>query len=405
MLRSMSSVISGLNLNQTTLDIIGNNIANMGTTGYKAQTVSFADNLSQSMTDASSPTPTRGGSNPIQVGLGASIVGVDTVLTQGNFQPTNRNLDCAIDGDGYFVVSEGPTLFNDGADKSGDNKEVGKETIKVDSDTHKMVDNPREANVLYTRDGSFKLDKEGNLITSAGYRALGYSLVDNKAEKYGTDGADKNTIQSMDDSGKINFVDANSIDAEKFSAIRVATNKVDKDGGTSTNYQNELKTIKIPEMIKCPKEDGTFDPDDPKKCREVRVKNFSIDKNGLIKATLDDGSTSVIGQLAMASFTNPGGLQKIGGNCVKESPNSGDPLLKSGYIGHYDSGDGFDQNAKAVDNSKSFGTVVNGCLEMSNVDIAEQFTKMIEATRSFQANGKMISTGDEILQDLVNLKR
>ncbi|MDF2882597.1 MAG: flgG1 [Clostridiaceae bacterium] len=350
MLRSMSSAITGLTLNQTALDVIGNNIANMGTTGFKTQTLTFSDSLSQSMRDPSAPGPTLGGNNAIQIGLGASVAGINTLLTQGNFQPTSRNLDNAIDGDGYFIVGEGPTLFDPGI-----------EGIKVDAASHNLVPggNPRQENILYTRDGSFNLDQDGNLVTASGLRVLGYSMENTNASGAG--------IQSVASSGKINFVNANAVDpVTKLTTIQAVS-------GT-------LRTLRIPDVIY--NASGTA----------IKVKNFSIDKSGVIKAVLDDGSTSVVGQLAMASFANPAGLVKQGNNTVQSSSNSGAPVIKSGY-------------KDANDNSKAFGSVVNGVLEMSNVDIAEQFTKMIEATRSFQANGKMISTGDEILQDLVNLKR
>ncbi|QAT39955.1 flagellar hook-basal body complex protein [Clostridium sp. JN-9] len=339
MLRSMSSAITGLTLNQTALDVIGNNIANMGTTGYKAQTLTFSDSLSQSMRDPNAPSPTYGGSNGIQIGLGAGIAGVNTLLTQGNFQPTSRNLDNAIDGDGYFIVGEGPTMFAPG------------DGITVDAN-HKFTDNgnPSHEDIQYTRDGSFNLDQDGNLVTASGLRVLGYSMLDKKA----------GAASSISNNGTINFVNANSS-----AGIKAVS-------GT-------LRTLRIPQVIQ---ENG----------KDEKVKNFSIDKSGVIMAVLDDGNTSAVGQIAMASFANPAGLVKLGNNVVQSSPDSGAPIIRSGYK---------DDN----DNSKGFGSIQNGVLEMSNVDIAEQFTKMIEATRSFQANGKMITTGDEILQDLVNLKR
>lgn len=356
MLRSMSSAITGLTLNQTALDVIGNNIANMGTTGYKTQTLTFSDSLSQSMRDPSAPGPTLGGNNAIQIGLGASVAGVNTLLTQGNFQPTSRNLDNAIDGDGYFIVGEGPTMFDPS------------ESIVVNNTSHNFTGtNPRQENISYTRDGSFNLDQDGNLVTASGLRVLGYSM---------TDGNNTSGTQSIASDGTINFVDANAVYASsKLTSIKAVAS------GTGSATTSTLRTLRIPDVIY--NASGTA----------IKVKNFSIDKNGIIKAVLDDGSTSVVGQIAMASFANPAGLTKQGNNTVQSSSNSGAPVIKSGY------------KSPTNDNSKAFGSIQNGVLEMSNVDIAEQFTKMIEATRSFQANGKMISTGDEILQDLVNLKR
>jgi len=126
--------------------------------------------------------------------------------------------------------------------------------------------------------------------------------------------------------------------------------------------------------------------------QESRIKSFSIEKGGLIKAVLDNGSVTALGQIAISTFKNDGGLSKLGKNLYQNSANSGTPIVRSGI------GD-------TLDNASGYGDILQSMLEMSNVDLAEQFTDMIVASRAFQANGKMITTGDEILQDLVNLKR
>lgn len=380
MLRAMSSSVSGLKANQTVLDIIGNNISNSSTTGYKSQRAIFGDNLSQCMTTASAPGQNLGGTNPMQIGLGTSIMGIDTMISQGNFDPTNRNLDCAIDGEGYFAVAEGPVLGND-----------DKDAITIDGKNHKISVNPRELNTMYTRDGSFCLDSEGNLLTSKGYRVLGYPVMSTGATVETDDkGVVKNVAErkSMDKDGKIHFVDADSVDKDKFSTLRT-----EKKG-----INDRLVTLKVPDTVK-----KDVEVAGKKEEKDVRVKAFSIDKSGLIKLSLEDGTTSVAGQIATVAFNNPAGLMKLGNNLAQASANSGAPSFKTGYVGRLD--EKADADIKKNDNSKAFGNIVNGCLEMSNVDIAEQFTRMIEATRAFQANGKMITTSDEILQDLVNLKR
>ncbi|MDZ5001619.1 flagellar hook-basal body complex protein, partial [Clostridium perfringens] len=116
---------------------------------------------------------------------------------------------------------------------------------------------------------------------------------------------------------------------------------------------------------------------------ELRVKTYTIDKNGIINGVLEDGRVAALGQIAMASFKNPEGLTKLGGNLYSGSVNSGDAIIKSG-IGTLND-----------DNSKGYGENLQGMLEMSNVDLAEQFTDMIVSSRAFQASGKMITTGDE----------
>ncbi len=336
MLRSMYSGISGLKAQQTKLDVIGNNISNANTTAFKSQSIRFKDMLSQNMSEATGPQADIGGTNPRQIGLGVQVGGIFTNTTTGNMQTTGRNLDVAIDGPGYFIVGRGPLTAGAG----------GGTDITVDETQHTMTSNSVETS--FTRDGSFILDEQGSLLTADGLRVYGYQ----------NDGA---TIA--------------------YSAPP-AQHTVEKPGTTvgSTFTGTALKPLVIPDQL------GT----DPATAQ--RVQSFTIEKNGVIKATLADGSNVEIGQIAMASFKNPGGLTKTGKNLYTSSANSGDPLVRS-------------EKGSANDNSKGYGDALQGKTEMSNVDLAEQFTEMIVANRAFQACGKMITTGDEILQDLVNLKR
>lgn len=168
-------------------------------------------------------------------------------------------------------------------------------------------------------------------------------------------------VQSLDEAGILNFVDG----TKELKA-----------------YDGSLKTLKIPDKVRIPGSDT-----------ELRVKSYTIDKSGIINGVLEDGRVAALGQIAMASFKNPEGLTKMGGNLYNSSVNSGDPTIKSGV------------GTLGEDNSLGYGENVQYMLEMSNVDLSEQFTEMIVATRAFQASGKMISTGDEILQDIINLKR
>lgn len=330
MLRSMYSGISGLKVNQTKLDVIGNNIANVGTTAFKNQRIRFQDVLSQNLKFGTGASANVGGTNPSQVGLGVEVAGIDTMVSQGNMQPTGRNLDFAVDGDGYFVVARGKP-------------EEDKGMVTVKDNTGKG-DTNGEPTINYTRDGSFALDDQGQLLTSDGYRVLGY-LPENATAVYKT-GKDVSTL-----------------------TVQKETTKV----------KTELQPLLIPDEVKVGNE-------------TMKIKNFSVDKNGTINAVLASNEVVVIGQIAMASFKNPAGLTKEGKNLYSTSASSGEALYRNGA---------------GVENSneKAYGDIIQGRLEMSNVDLAEQFTEMIVASRAFQANGKIITTGDEILQDLVNLKR
>lgn len=558
MLRALYSGISGMKVNQTKLDVIGNNIANVGTTAFKSQRARFSTTLSQTMTSASSPSTNKGGVNASQVGLGVKLASIDSVMTNGNLQSTSRPLDVAIDKTGYFIVSSGPVVSND--------NEV---QVNQAAGQHNIVDTGNSS-LLYTRDGSFVLDQQGNLLTSDGYRIMGYSVtnddssaaatevasnpvslgagatplnfvfgpgsqlngykvvlgtiasgtsttatVDKTAKEIVINGDFSSTSslttdaiqtavklglstagisQTVSVAGKIptftdlsttaftggtatvaptattNTVAGNSftfgtgtelngykivlgkisvgttteanIDAKNKiitingdfitagavttptlqGAINTAltakgftqtitvggapTTFANTESGTTSGgtpvqsiatdgdinfvdgnitvkaYDSSLKSIKIPEKVKLA---GSTE--------ELKVVSYSIQKTGLVTATLEDGSVAALGQIAMATFKNQEGLTRLEGDLFSTSANSGDAIVKSGL------------NTLQDDNSEAYGETIQGYLEMSNVDLSEQFTDMISATRAFQANTKIISTGDEILQDIINLKR
>ncbi|BAH06109.1 flagellar hook-basal body complex protein [Clostridium kluyveri] len=348
MLPSMYSGISGLRANQQKLNVIGNNIANSSTTAYKTQSMNFQDMISQNLSDPSAPSTSIGGVNGKQSGLGVQVAGISTDFTTGSMGTTNRNLDFAIDGTGYFVVGTGK--LGETSDDTG---------ISIDEDNNILgggdneVENTIEAH--YSRDGSFYLDTQGNLINQNGYRVMGYLVTDENNTSTITylQNDTEDTFQNA-----VQFVDAN---------------------GTVTSVTDKLVPLSIPNYI-------------TKDDQLVKVKSFSVGKDGIITAQLTDSTTAVLGQIAMVSFQNEGGLVKEGGNLYTTSSNSGQPIVMSG-------------KGAENDNSAGYGKITQGFLEMSNVDLAQQFTDMIVATRAFQANGKMITNGDTILEDLINLKR
>ncbi|WP_373896246.1 flagellar basal body rod protein FlgG [Virgibacillus natechei] len=264
MLRSMYAGISGMNGFQTKLDVIGNNIANVNTSGFKKGRVTFQDMMSQTTAGAQGATDTRGGTNPAQVGLGSQQGTIDNIQTQGFLQTTENPLDLAIEGDGMFQVGDG------------------------------------QGNSYYTRSGNFYLDDGGTIVNPDGYYVTGIN-------------------------------------------------------GTNLTI-----------------------PDD--------AQSFSVQSNGIVNYVDAGGLTQEAGQIALANFSNPAGLEKAGNNLFLDSANAGNNGL----------------NAPDTD---GIGSVVSGTLEMSNVDLAEEFTEMITAQRGFQANTRIITTSDEILQELVNLKR
>lgn len=344
MLRSLYSGISGMKVNQTKLDVIGNNLANVSTTAFKGSRVNFSTTISQTLGSASAASDSLGGVNGKQVGLGAQIASIDKIMSQGSMQSTSRSLDVAVDGSGYFMVATGPALTGDAKDSI---------TI-VNNGVGTM---PANSSVAYTRDGSFVLDNEGNLLTSKGYRVLGFAMQT-------TNPVNGGNIDNIEADGKVLYVESNN-----------QTKAID----------DKLVSLKIPDKV--------IKVDAQGKRTEVAVKSFNISADGLITGVLETGEITALGQIAMSSFKNEVGLTDIGNNMYEPSGSSGAAIISSG------------KNSTAGRNSSGYGDILQGYLEMSGVDMAEQFTDMIVATKAFQAAGKTITTGDEILSEIINLKR
>lgn len=342
MLRSLYSGISGMKVNQTKLDVIGNNLANVSTTAFKGSRVNFSTTISQTLGSASAASDSLGGVNGKQIGLGAQISSIDKIMSQGSMQSTSRSLDVAVDGSGYFMVATGPALTGGNTDAI---------TIK-DNGVENM---PANNSLAYTRDGSFVLDNEGNLLTSKGYRVLGFAMK--------TNDNNNNNGDNIRPDGTVLYVESNN-----------QTEAID----------DKLVSLKIPDKVTKIDKAG--------KETQVAVKSFNISSDGLITGVLETGEITALGQIAMSSFKNEVGLTDVGNNMYEPSGSSGAAIISSG-------------KNSANRNSSGYGDILQGYLEMSGVDMAEQFTDMIVATKAFQAAGKTITTGDEILSEIINLKR
>lgn len=341
MLRSLYSGISGMKVNQTKLDVIGNNLANVSTTAFKGSRVNFSTTISQTLGSASAASDSLGGVNGKQIGLGAQISSIDKIMSQGSMQSTSRSLDVAVDGSGYFMVAAGPEL-------------TGGTNDKITIDDNGIDAMPANTSVAYTRDGSFVLDNEGNLLTSKGYRVLGFAMK--------TNDNNNNNGDNIRPDGTVLYVESNN-----------KTVAVDE----------QLVSLKIPDKVTKVTPQGET---------KVAVKSFNISSDGLITGVLETGEITALGQIAMSSFKNEVGLTDIGNNMYEPSGSSGAAIISSG-------------KNSANRNSSGYGDILQGYLEMSGVDMAEQFTDMIVATKAFQAAGKTITTGDEILSEIINLKR
>ena len=385
MLRSLFSGISGLRTHQTMLDVTGNNIANVNTVGFKSSAAQFQDSLSQLVQNSMGPRADAGGSNPAQVGLGVQLAGIRTNFSSGAPQPTGVPTDLMIAGDGFFMLRSG-------------------------------------GETLYTRNGGFSFDAAGRLTSADGALVQGWTAQDGvitggqalgsitlpvgavaPAVTTTRAGATGNLpaetavgeqlirdIQVYDAGGtsttlRMTFTrtgtgwDVASGGASVSLALadgaltgpsELVSNGITVDLSKLTGF-SKVSTVALSEQDGRPA--GT-------------LSSYALTEDGSLMGTFSNGETQVLARLALAGFTNPGGLEKAGSSQFRPTANSGQATV--GQAGQ----DGL-------------GGIISGALEMSNVDLSQEFTNLIVAQRGFQANARIITTSDEVLQELTNLKR
>ncbi len=455
MMRSLYSGVAGLKTHQTRMDVIGNNIANVNTTAYKSQSMTFSDLMYQTTQAASGANPTTGvgGTNARQIGLGAKTSAIKTAITtQGASQTTNDPFDIMITGDSFFIVNNGQNNY-------------------------------------FTRDGSFYVDGAGNLaMTSTGYNVMGWQVDPNDASAIKQDTVsalrvmttenmtyppeatksarisgiiDKNDTNVNATAGKIMNLEFYDNQGYKYTA-KLSIHSTKTDGQFTVKLDDILdskgKTV-LADPTKASLQQNNADVKDP--VLEFDLKNGSfknvgptggaaggtestltlhfdagtfpsftditidfsncsnlnnngsstvspirgdakgngagrkvgemsgidIQKDGMIYANYDNGCSRLLGQIAVATFANASGLAKEGDNLYSATQNSGD----------------FD--GIGTDITTGGGYMNTGVLEMSNVDLSSEFTEMITTQRGFQANSRIITVSDTLLEELTNLKR
>ncbi len=421
MMRSLYSAVSGLKDHQTMMDVIGNNIANVNTPGFKASRVTFATMLSQTLKGAAAPTTTpvaQGGSNAAQVGLGAKIGAIDQIMSQGSAENTGKWDDLMVQGDGFFVLNNsGQTVYTRAGNFSTDSK-------------GNLVDAATGAYVLGTPNPNpVTLDGTGSGWDSTGTIYTDPSLIGQAGVTItNTSGGTTTTLVAGTDytfdssTGAITFTTAPSSTSPDSLTPGITIATGDWTAGASNNtYTNAALigasgiTVKDGTSILQPASsisaiDAThpyyFDPATgtittgstaPTDSWVVTTpgiinippntySNFSIDQNGNITGTDSSGAVVNLGQVNLATFPNESGLTNIGNNYYIISNNSGTATV-------------------AIPNTGSAGSIVSNALEMSNVDLGQEMTNMIVAQRGFEANSRVITVTDTFLQTLVNLKQ
>ncbi|GAA1648034.1 flagellar hook protein FlgE [Georgenia ruanii] len=410
MLRSLFSGISSLRSHQTMLDVTGNNIANVNTTGYKAARTQFEDTLSQVLQNAGAPQAGQGGTNPAQVGLGVQVAAITNNFTDGATQQTGSPLDMKITGDGFFIINSGTEQ-------------------------------------LYTRAGAFTLDALGQLTTPGGALVQGWGVDANgkvDPTKFGnislpvstTMGARATAEAVFEGNLPAEVAGGTTIDRtiQIYNELGVARDlkvtfakqadgswKVNAGDGAATAV--ELTLTPVPAVKADPNATppveavpaGTFDmsPVAPWKVGGVTIdlsrvsgfgnlstleaksqdgmgagtlQSFSMNADGTLIGSFSNGFKEPVGRIALANFANAAGLEKAGGTAFRSTVNSGEAQVGTAGTG-------------------GRGSLSSRALEMSNVDLSQEFTNLIIAQRGFQAGSRVITTSDELLQELVNLKR
>lgn len=401
---SFQQGLSGLNAASKSLEVIGNNVSNANTVGFKQSQAIFADVFANSLT----------GSGASQIGIGTKIASVRQEFTQGNITNSNNPLDIAINGGGFFRLSD------NGA-------------------------------VVYSRNGQFQLDKEGFIVNSQGQNLTGYTVVNGVLSTGSPNDLQINTADlPPSETTLVNgLFNLDSRKTELSSANFDQEDPTTYHHSTSVNVYDSLGNSHIMQNFFIKTDAGTWDvytavdgntgsktatmtfdetgikptisPDPAEVSITVdtgasnmtvaldfsgstqfgsnfsvnslsqdgytsgRLSGFTVSNDGTIVGRYTNGQSATLGQVVLASFTNPNGLQSLGNNVWTETADSGPSLV-------------------GMPNSGNLGVMQANAIEDSNVDLTAELVKMITAQRVYQANAQTIKTQDQVLQTLVNLR-
>ena len=464
MMRSLFSGVSGLKNHQTRMDVVGNNISNVNTTGFKSSRATFSDMLSQTLTGAAAPTDNLGGTNPKQIGLGSSVSSIDLLFTNGSVQSTGKNTDLALSGNGLFVVSDGNQRYytRNGAfefDADGNYVQPGNglhvmgwmakdgnlttngEVVPIKIPAGKPMEAKASTQATYTNNLNSEVPTITSLSPSSGTPPTATATPANPVTVKMSDGTtytmtsgkytvghslpltttltvydalgSKHDITLYFTKTKTDSTNGNEWTVSVNTNGAATTTITEKDGSTTTVGLTP-STLKFTTDGKYASGAGTVNltlTNGATGSQTVAVglssltqyagsntisgkadgyaagtlESVSIDNRGVITGTYTNGVKQTEAQVAIAQFNNASGLTKNGDSLYQESNNSGVANIKTAA----------DLGCK----------ITPSALEMSNVDIANEFTDMIVTQRGFQSNSKTITVSDEMLETLINMKR
>jgi flagellar hook protein FlgE len=414
-MRALFSAVTGIRSHQVRMDVIGNNIANVNTNGFKSSRVTFQDVFSQTLSAGSAAT------TPQQVGLGVGIGSTDLNQGAGSMQMTGRDLDLAIEGNGMFVL------------RSGAGENIYTRVGNFDWDSQGYLVNPATGDRVQgwtaNADGTFgTLDSGslGNIQVERGSVAMAQmttnaSLGGNLDAGAAAGSVVRTSVTGYDSLGRpqsiiLEFTKGDTDNSWTWSVPDATTDPAATGTGPTFTGSGDLTFTTLGTLEPASRageitmtapgaEDQTITLDlsgitqayaglngSDVQVRQANgspmgvLESVSVDASGQVFGIFSSGYRRPLAQLSMATFSNPDGLLKSGGSAFSESASSGSPSI-------------------GVPNAGSRGRLVAGNLEMSNVDLSTEFTNMIMTQRGFQANTRVISTADEMLQDLVNLRR
>jgi len=463
MMRSLYSGVSGMQNHQTRMDVLGNNIANVNTTGFKRGRVNFQDLLSQQMSGAARPTDELGGVNPKEVGLGMNVASIDTIHTQGSLQTTGIQTDIAIQGNGFFVMKSGEKTYFTRAGTFGVDSEGtlvnpangmrvqgwqaqdvdGQFILNTSAQTEDLsipVGQKISARATTSVNYACNLDKRLPEIPEGASRAdvinstwaTSFKIYDDFGEEHQlevsftrvpgtqnqwqatalvdpqnadatatrvgvgtTDGTANTFIVNFDNFGKLAGIQDSAGNASAAAGqvvIQASFNVTGANADETGAPRRQTFNINLGEIGSTVNTVTQFAERSSTKAYEQDgytmgyLENFKIDQSGTITGVYSNGANRTLGQIALAGFANQGGLEKAGEHLHAVSNNSGVANVSvSGVAGK--------------------GKLIAGALEMSNVDLTEQFTDLIVTQRGFQASSKTIQTSDTLLDTVLNLKR
>ena len=412
MLRSMFSGITGLRAHQQMMDVVGNNIANVNTAGYKAQNAVFETVISQAVKSPAAPVAAgvaienQGGQNGLQIGLGVALGGVSTNFNQGSAQLTGVSTDFMIQGDGFFVANngtenlftragafttdaEGQLVTPDGSIIQGwmanatgvidPNGVIGDIALPVSTYVAPVL-----TDALTVSGNLPSTLTAGQTVTSAitVYDVLGVTAT--ATATITKDAAANTYTMSINGGTAINIVfdpATGALDGAQANPITVTGGNV--PAGNIANNQAYVVDITGLTMYASPSSFAITNQDGQ---AVGALSTFTTTADGQLIGVYSNGVKQPIAQLAIANFNNPNALEKVGDTTYRNTVNSGVPLI-----------------GEAMADGR--GSIQGGTLEMSNVDLAGEFTNLIVAQRGFAANSRTLTATDEMLQELMNIKR